>query len=224
MPSLEVNGPELQALDAIRSFIVPLIDSSIAEGIKNAKSLAVQNSLGLLRFELHSLTFWITKGHELKDQEYEAFLQDLQPVLQLLEDFIHPQAAGLSKGGIPDPTSSNERRRYPKLHAIIQKASQSKDQLDLKAAIILPDSGDAATAACEIVTKFNANNQDETMATTASQSVPRRTRSRRIFIPNTLVYGNLGYAHVCSKPGLITLVPLVVTITMLECFKLVQLN
>lgn len=159
MPSLEVSGPELQALDAITSFIVPLIDSSIAEGIKNAKRLVVHDSLRFLRIELRLLPFWITKGQVLNDQEYEAFLQDLQPVLQLLEDFIDPKAAALSKGGVPDPTTSEERRRYPKLHGIIQIASQSKDQLNFKTAINLPDSEDEARKACEIVTEFNANNK-----------------------------------------------------------------
>ncbi|KAL6364637.1 hypothetical protein LRP88_00607 [Fusarium phalaenopsidis] len=159
MPSLEADGPELQALDAIRRLVVPLVEKNIVEGTENAKSLAVRNSLDLLRFEMSSLLFWITKGHELNDQEHDTFLQDLQPVLQLLEGFIDPQVVGRGKGEIPEASNSNEKGRFPNLHAVIQEASQNDTRFDLNTVISLPDAEDPARVACETVTKFNANNQ-----------------------------------------------------------------
>ncbi|KAF5246036.1 hypothetical protein FAUST_1447 [Fusarium austroamericanum] len=159
MPSLEADGPELQALDVIRRLVVPLVEKNIIKGTQNAQSLAVQNSLDLLRFEMSSLLFWITKGHELNDQEHDTFLQDLQSVLQLLEGFIDPQVVGRGKGKIPEAFNSNDKRRFPKLHAVIQEASQNDTQFDLETIISLPEAEGPARAACETVTKFNANNQ-----------------------------------------------------------------
>ncbi|UPK95213.1 hypothetical protein LCI18_006148 [Fusarium solani-melongenae] len=161
MHSLEADGPELQALDAIRRLVVPLVEKRITGGTENAKSLAIRNSLDLLRFEMSSLLFWITKGHQLNDEDHGAFLQDLQPVLQLLEELIDPQIVGR---GEAEASNSTEQRRYPRLHAIIQKASQDSTRQndtkpDLSGTISLPESEGPARAAYETVTKFNANNQ-----------------------------------------------------------------
>ncbi|RTE79208.1 hypothetical protein BHE90_006344 [Fusarium euwallaceae] len=156
MPTLTADRPELQILWAIDQFIVPLVKNRVAEDSQHVKFLAAYNLLYLMRVELSLLRFWISRACGLDEEADYDFFQDLQPLLQLLEDFINFKSLGWR--GLDTP-SYEKARRYPKLRIVIQEVSENDKVFDLTKVICLPGSKAPARAAYETVAKFNANNQ-----------------------------------------------------------------
>ncbi|RSL88381.1 hypothetical protein CEP51_001718 [Fusarium floridanum] len=156
MPTLTADRPELQILWAIDQFIVPLVKNRVAEDSQHVKFLAAYNLLYLMRVELSLLRFWISRACGLEEEADYDFFEDLQPLLQLLEDFINFKSLGWR--GLDTP-SYEKARRYPKLRIVIQEVSDNDTVFDLTKVICLPGSKAPARAAYETVAKFNANNQ-----------------------------------------------------------------
>ncbi|RSM15114.1 hypothetical protein CDV31_005195 [Fusarium ambrosium] len=156
MPTLTADRPELQILWAIDQFIVPLVKNRVSEDSQHVKFLAAYNLLYLMRVELSLLRFWISRACGLKEEADYDFFEDLQPLLQLLEDFINFKSLGWR--GLDTP-SYEKARRYPKLRIVIQEVSDNDTVFDLTKVICLPGSKAPARAAYETVAKFNANNQ-----------------------------------------------------------------
>lgn len=176
MPRLERDGPELEVLGAIQRVVVPLFEKRISDASKNIDSLAVLNSLSFFLIEISQLLLWVRRGQELDDQEHEAFLGGLQPVLQLLEKSVEPQILGAVEQGEPPTGEGHQERdsvdtdvinagvrlgdepRYPKLQALIREGLQESTFVDLAKLIRLPEAKDDAEAADKTITDFNANN------------------------------------------------------------------
>ncbi|RSL40085.1 hypothetical protein CEP53_013602 [Fusarium sp. AF-6] len=156
MPTLIADRPELQILWAIDQLIVPLVKNRVAEDSQHVKFLAAYNLLYLMRVEMSLLRFWISRACGLDEEADYDFFQDLQPLLQLLEDFIKFKSLGWR--GLDTPRYE-KARRYPKLRIVIQEVSDNDTVFDLTKVICLPGSKAPARAAYETVAKFNANNQ-----------------------------------------------------------------
>ena len=88
MPRLEIDGPVLQALTAIRQNVAPLIAKRISHDSKGITSLAVLNSRDAFRFEIDQMFLYLRKEQDLPQKDYKQFLHDMHRLLQFLEELV----------------------------------------------------------------------------------------------------------------------------------------
>jgi hypothetical protein len=181
MPRLELEDPELRALGAVQQMIAPLIAKRILDDTKGISSLAVTNSRRLFKYEVDQIFLCIAKGQNLPQDDYKAFFDGLHQFFQLLEDLIDERAFGLTKSSRDtmektechstapcEEESSKMPTLYPKLAALMKRASDEPTSSDLSTLICLPETVGRSKEIEKTITDFNAGNITR-FNTTASQ-------------------------------------------------------
>jgi hypothetical protein len=160
MPRLERDGPEaLQALKAIRQDLEPLIAKRIQDDTKKIENLAVSNSRSFFKYELNLILLNLKKEQDLLPDDYNSFLDDLHRVFQLLdglidEQVLHPRITSLDAPTQEESSTSG----YPKLEALLKRASDKSTSSDLSTLLRLPETEEKSKEAEQTLTDFNAKN------------------------------------------------------------------
>ncbi|KAM5378794.1 hypothetical protein ACJZ2D_004267 [Fusarium nematophilum] len=171
MAPIELDAPEIEALVDIRQKLTPLISKRIACGRDQVTNLAVLNARDAMSFELDQVFLHLRKDQDMGLEDYKQFLRDLQELKLLLEGFIDEQV--LTLGGNDHSYSSTHEEQvssvdqerdtsdedgFPKLKALMRRATEDQDGSDLSLFINLPDTNEESLKAEQAVTRFNTSN------------------------------------------------------------------
>jgi len=173
MPRLDLDGHKLQALlVAIGQKLVPLIARRILHDSKKITNLVMMNSRDELEIEMKQMFLYLRKEQDLPQEKYDHFLGDLHGLFGLLEGLVSEkvyhsrtreeqdevkQPHDISPEDHADEGSSVAD--YPKLQALIEKASDETTSSDLSLLLRLPETEAKSRMAVDAVTNFNNNNR-----------------------------------------------------------------
>ncbi|KAM0425638.1 hypothetical protein ACHAPT_009170 [Fusarium lateritium] len=183
MAPIELDAPEFEALVEIRQKLTPLISKRIAcsrNQETSPPSLAVLNARDAMSFELDQVFLHLRKDQDMGLEDYKQFLGDLQELRLLLEGFIDEQVLtgsntaelqveGQTFSSTDQESETSDSNEFPKLKALIRRATDNLDGSDLSYLINLPDTKEESQKAEQIATRFVTNSSKRAQKDTDSQ-------------------------------------------------------